>query len=204
MKGRVGIKAKYTSAQFPAGHAVCAKFVCVWRYSTLVRKHRDILETGERLLWVVSSMSRRTTGGQKRAPDIAIQRKKNSVSDTHKSSIEPSNMTEPRRAFDFGPYIETFWRNKLAVAVLISAIAAIFYVFDVLPEQQLQEFRTQPTVIESGRVIALGRESITVQLAQGPISTPTTLPLHVGDTVEVRHMKAFPARVVSIRRVAND
>lgn len=95
----------------------------------------------------------------------------------------------------------TLWQNRLAVVVLASAIATIIYVFDVLPGQQMQEFRSQPAVTETGKVIALGRESITVQLAHGPISTPTTLSVHVGDTVEVQHMKEFPARVVSIRRV---
>ena len=93
------------------------------------------------------------------------------------------------------------WRNKLAVVVLTSAVATITYVFDVLPGQQMREFRSQPWVTEPGKIIALGRESITVQLAHGPISTPTTLPVHVGETVEVQHMKELSARVVSIRRV---
>lgn len=100
--------------------------------------------------------------------------------------------------------IETLWRNKLAAVVLALAIATIIYVFDVLPGQQMREFRSQPTVTESGKVIALGRESITVQLAHGSISTPTTLTVHVGDTVEVQHMKEFPARVVSIRCADNE
>ena len=100
--------------------------------------------------------------------------------------------------------IEALWRNKLAAVVLALAIAAIIYVFDVLPGQQMWEFRSQPTVTESGKAIALGRKSITVQLAHGSISTPTTLTVRVGDTVEVQHMKEFPARVVSIRRVDNE
>jgi hypothetical protein len=113
-------------------------------------------------------------------------------------------MSKLGRISDSRFYVETLWQNKLAVVILGVAIAAILYVFDVLPKQQMQEFRTQPTVTESGRVIALGRESITVQLAQGPISTPTTLPVHLGDIVEVQHMKEFPARVVSIRRVDSE
>lgn len=113
-------------------------------------------------------------------------------------------MSKPGRNFDSAFYVETLWRNKLAVLILAAAIAMIFYVFDVLPKQQMQEFRTQPTVTESGKVIALGRESITVQLAQGPISTPTTLSVRVGEIVEVQHMKEFPARVVSVHRVDSE
>ncbi|RKF30556.1 hypothetical protein BCY88_12900 [Paraburkholderia fungorum] len=112
-------------------------------------------------------------------------------------------MVKRDRLFNLSLWIDVLWGNKRAVVVLISAIAAITYVFDVLPGQQMREFRSQPTVTESGKVIALGRESITVQLADGPISTPTTLSVHVGETVEVQHMKEFPARVVSIRRVDN-
>jgi hypothetical protein len=118
--------------------------------------------------------------------------------------MEPSKVSKPVRVFDLAFFVDTLWRSKLAVVVLASAIATIIYVFGVLPEQQMQEFRTQPTVTESGRVIALGRESITVQFAHGAISTPTTLPVHVGDTVEVRHMKEFPAQVVSIRRLDSE
>lgn len=100
--------------------------------------------------------------------------------------------------------IATLWHNKLAAVVLVSAAAAVIYVFDVFPGQQMREFRSQPSVTESGKVIRLGRQSITVQLAHGTISTPTTLSVHVGDTVEIRHMKEYPARVVSIRRVDNE
>lgn len=115
--------------------------------------------------------------------------------------LDCAQIVKRGRLFNLSLWIEGLRQNKLAVVVLTSAVATITYVFDVLPRQQMREFRSQPTVTESGTVISLGRESITAQLAHGSISTPTTLSVHVGDTVEIQHMKEFPARVVSIRRV---
>jgi hypothetical protein len=113
-------------------------------------------------------------------------------------------MSNPHCSSKLGLGIATAWQNKLAALVLGSAIAAVIYVFDVFPEQQMAEFRSQPLVTESGRVVRLGRQSITVQLAHERISTPTTLPVHVGGIVETRPLKEYPARVVSIRRVDNE
>lgn len=90
--------------------------------------------------------------------------------------------------------------HKLAIVVLVVLVAGVDYLFDIYPEQQMHEFRSQPTVTETGKVIALGRQSFTVQLAQGPVTTPSTLPVHLGDSVAVRHLKDYPARVVSVRR----
>jgi hypothetical protein len=112
-------------------------------------------------------------------------------SDTHKS----------RRSSGLSGCVALLQQNKLAIVVFMAVIAGVIYLFDIFPEQQMRERRTQPTVTEIGKVISVGGVSFTVQLAQGPVTTPSTLPVHVGDTVEVRHMKEYPARVVNVRRV---
>ncbi|WP_156954342.1 hypothetical protein [Paraburkholderia acidipaludis] len=115
--------------------------------------------------------------------------------------MEKSDTHKFRRSSGLSGHIVLLRQNKRAILVLMAAIAGVIYLFDIYPEQQMQEFRSEPTVTETGKVIALGKQSFTVQLAQGPVTTPSTLPAHLGDTVEVRHMKEHPARVINVRRV---
>jgi hypothetical protein len=82
-------------------------------------------------------------------------------SDTHKS----------RRSSGLSGCIALLQQNKFAIVVFMAVIAGVIYLFDIFPEQQMREHRTQPTVTEIGKVISVGRVSFTVQFAQGPVTT---------------------------------
>jgi hypothetical protein len=119
----------------------------------------------------------------------------------HKASMERSKMRKPGRLSRLSCYVETLWRDKLVIGVLVFGVGAILYVFVVLPRQVMQELRSQPAVTESGRVTSVTGRWSTVQLAHGSVLIPANPSLHIGDTVEVQHTDGFPGRVKSIRRV---
>jgi len=106
--------------------------------------------------------------------------------------------------------LQMLWRNKLAILVSLVCLAAVFFVFLVLPGAvdvpdflQLSSSRpTGPTSTDVGTVVYLtgGRvKMMVVEYGDFEVTMLAPLAAKAGDAVDVTHSVRYPNRVVGVR-----
>ncbi|AME28266.1 hypothetical protein [Burkholderia sp. PAMC 26561] len=109
-------------------------------------------------------------------------------------------------------YLGVLRRNKCAVFLVVATLAFFAYASLILPGQVTRNRETQPTVTEIGQVVSVTRnfrkyggqsQSISVQVTHGYVGGLSTLPVKVGDSVEIQYteFEGKPERMASVHAV---
>jgi hypothetical protein len=100
-------------------------------------------------------------------------------------------------------------RNKALVFLLMLVVGACFYFFAVFPNQIMQHVNAEPTKKGVGTVVGVGEtftrwgghsRSIVVHVNGNNVGGLSTLPVKIGDTVEVEYTEfgGVPQRMARV------